>query len=79
MPPNLFDRGEFQGEVIARLDAINDKMDTFAKGQADHETRVRSLEDDRSKVKGTIASVSAIVGIVVSIAVSTASRWLRGD
>lgn len=66
-----FNRGRFEGEVLSRLGALDQKLDAFVAGQTDHERRIRSLEDDRNKVRGIAAAVAAVVGAIV-----TAVGWI---
>lgn len=58
-------------EFTDRMDRQEDKLDSIArngcaKGQQhdDHEDRLRSLELDKAKMMGIVASISAVISLI---------------
>lgn len=61
-----FDRGAFEGQVLARLDSIGKKLDELVAGTSALEARVRVLENWRYWVMGG----AAIIGAATSAAIN---------
>lgn len=70
------ERGRFEGEVLARLAALNQKLDGIIGGQNDHENRLRRIEEYNAKTKGVSAAVAALISTGISV-LGIAVEYLR--
>ncbi len=58
------ENGEYQGRVLTTLARLETKMNSVCDKQADHETRLRSLEKMEYKFMGAFA-IMVIIGNAV--------------
>lgn len=78
MPSNDHNEREIFGRLngidktLARIDERTERMDReWHDSRADHETRIRKLEQESAKRRGVIAALSSIGGVV-----GAAIMWL---
>jgi len=64
-----FDRGMFEGQVLARLDAIGNKLDDLVAGTSALEARVRVLENWKYWVMGGAALAGSGASIIINFLV----------
>jgi hypothetical protein len=70
------ERGRFEGEVLARLTSLDQKLSSILTGQTDHEKRLRCIEESSAKMKGISMAMSALVASVISL-LGVASDWFH--
>ena len=65
-----YDRGRFEGEVLAKLADIALKLDLLAQDSSKLEARVRVLEQNKYLLMGIGAVSGAIIGPIITWIIS---------
>lgn len=60
------EQGRFEGEVLSELRAIRCDLAGYATRQEDHETRMRALEAEKSRLRGATAVISGLVAFAAT-------------
>lgn len=62
-----YDRGKFEGALLSRLSTMCRDVGDIKTWVQQQEARIRSVEQEQSKVKGVAIAVGAVAGILSSL------------